>query len=1061
MWRLENTKIACLALAPFVFLSGQLLAATFTVNSSVDAVDASPGNGVCATANGACTLRAAIQEANALAGADTIVLPAGIYTLTLAGTDEDSAATGDLDITGELTIAGAGAATTVIDGHAFGGIADRVFDVRSGATVDITGLTIRNGLLVGENGGGIRNSGTLTLTDVVLDHNQAAVHFSNSNSGNGGGIYNTGVLTLNNVDIRNNKYVSIDGGSGGGIYNTASGILTLNNSSISRNGHAGICNGSGVFNEGTFVSNNSTISDNIATAIYCAGPAVLNLGPAASTTLNSTTVTRNIPTGIFRSDGGFTLQNSIVAGNGATGTNDCPHSLTISSLGYNLVGAANCTINSTTADQIGSPGSPIDARLVRLISSPAYNTLLSASPAINAGNPAGCTGSSGTLNADQRGAPRVGRCDIGAYEFTAPGSAASIQVNRGSPQHAPPLKAFRTPLEAVVLDGIGSPVSNVAVTFGVPGSGPSGIFANTGTATTTAVADESGLATTAVLTANNLLGTYAASATASGVGTPASFALRNLVWYVAPGGNDTANDCLTTTTPCATINGVMGAVSTAPYIATTNFISGDEIRVAAGTYTGTSIDQVVLLDQSLTLSGGWDAGFTAQSDTCVVDGGSTRRGITVWNNVPAVTIDRFVVRNGAPGRGAGINVGGGSTVTISNSTFSNNQSGQEGGGISNAGTMTLTGSMVSNNSATGGGGGIINFGGLTVINSSITGNAGTHPSVGGGGIHNQGTLDVSNSTISGNSASSINGGGGIFNGPVGTLFLEGTTISGNQAPVGAGIANTGEGALGNSTISGNSASLSGGGIYHSSSAVFVFINSTISSNSAAGFGGGIAVANGPLGGENAIIANNTASSLGPDCQGLVIIVGHNLIGSTAGCNFVAGANDKINVLANLGPLQNNGGPTQTHALLSGSPAIDAGNNADCPPTDQRGTARPLDGNSDGMRICDIGAFEAAVGTSPPPPPPPPATDGGGGGGGCFIATAAYGTPMAEEVRYLRAFRDDYLLTNEVGRAFVEFYYAHSPPIAASLRRHETLRAAVRWILTPLVALSRSVVRKVH
>jgi hypothetical protein len=69
--------------------------------------------------------------------------------------------------------------------------------------------------------------------------------------------------------------------------------------------------------------------------------------------------------------------------------------------------------------------------------------------------------------------------------------------------------------------------------------------------------------------------------------------------------------------------------------------------------------------------------------------------------------------------------------------------------------------------------------------------------------------------------------------------------------------------------------------------------------------------------------------------------------------------------------------------------------------------------------------------------------------------------MAEEVRYLRAFRDEYLLTNEVGRAFVEFYYTHSPPIAAFLQRHETLRAAARRILKPLVALSKSVVRKVH
>lgn len=84
-------------------------AASITVDSTADAVDAAPGNGVCATAGGDCTLRAAIQEANALAGDDTITLPAGTYTLTIAGAHEYNAATGDLDIRENLTITGAGA----------------------------------------------------------------------------------------------------------------------------------------------------------------------------------------------------------------------------------------------------------------------------------------------------------------------------------------------------------------------------------------------------------------------------------------------------------------------------------------------------------------------------------------------------------------------------------------------------------------------------------------------------------------------------------------------------------------------------------------------------------------------------------------------------------------------------------------------------------------------------------------------------------------------------------------------------------------------------------------
>jgi serine protease len=90
--------------------------------------------------------------------------------------------------------------------------------------------------------------------------------------------------------------------------------------------------------------------------------------------------------------------------------------------------------------------------------------------------------------------------------------------------------------------------------------------------------------------------------------------------------------------------------------------------------------------------------------------------------------------------------------------------------------------------------------------------------------------------------------------------------------------------------------------------------------------------------------------------------------------------------------------------------------------------------------------------------PPPASGGGSsGGGGCFIATAAYGTPMTQDVRYLRAFRDQYLQTNDAGRWFVTQYYKFSPPLADYLRQHDDLRAVVRTALSPWVGLSRVVV----
>jgi large repetitive protein len=121
------------------------LAADFTVNSTADAVDANLFDSICATATGACTLRAAIQQANASNpfGGTTIHLPAGTYLLTRTGTNEDSSATGDLDLLASngVTIAGAGAATTIIHGNGI----DRVLDIRIYANATISGLSITGG----------------------------------------------------------------------------------------------------------------------------------------------------------------------------------------------------------------------------------------------------------------------------------------------------------------------------------------------------------------------------------------------------------------------------------------------------------------------------------------------------------------------------------------------------------------------------------------------------------------------------------------------------------------------------------------------------------------------------------------------------------------------------------------------------------------------------------------------------------------------------------------------------------------------------------------------------
>ena len=233
-------------------------------------------------------------------------------------------------------------------------------------------------------------------------------------------------------------------------------------------------------------------------------------------------------------------------------------------------------------------------------------------------------------------------------------------------------------------------------------------------------------------------------------------------------------------------------------------------------------------------------------------------------------------------------------------------------------------------------------------NVAISGVTIRHGKIGGigGGIYNQGTLALTDSTISANTAG--DDGGGIWNDR--TLILTDSTVSANTAINGGGIGNGGTLTLTNSTISVNTAN-KGGGIWNGNGAKLTLTSSTVSNNTG-GQGGGI-WNSGTADLTNTILAGNSAPN-SPDCSGTLGLSGHNLIGSGDGCTFTPASGDLVNVNPKLGPLADNGGPTKTHALLPGSPAIDAGDDSKCPAIDQRGVARPQ-----GAR-CDIGALEVEV-----------------------------------------------------------------------------------------------------
>jgi hypothetical protein len=515
--RKNSTWCVALRIALFgVFLSASAHAAVFTVNTPSEgfsgAFDANPGDGVCETApgNGICTLRAAIQETNALPGDDTIILPSNVYGLNIPPGDSS------LIIAGNLTIMGAGASTTIIRGHFE---SSRVVVINAGFAVNLSGVSVQgfglpgpsidnrgtltltdstvsspgsgifntgtatviNVALSRNGGGGISNRGTLVLIDSTVSQNSASFGGGISNTGTttlinstvsgnnsggfgGGGIYNTGILTVTNSTVSGNLARApvppgVARGIGGGIYN--SGILMVTNSTVSGNG--AFVDGGGIYNEyGTANLFNATITNNQADANFDGsgvGGGVFN-----STSTNAT----------------FNFQNTILAGNFETvgmpaappintifvpAPGECAG--TINSTGSNLITIADCTV-SGSAPILGDPnlgplqdnGGPTQT-----------HALLSGSPAIDAGNPGGCRDEFGALlTTDQRGfnRPALG-CDIGAFELQqATGVVAAILPSSRSVQVGVAAAAFATVINAGQAIATGcsiAPLTSVPASF--------------------------------------------------------------------------------------------------------------------------------------------------------------------------------------------------------------------------------------------------------------------------------------------------------------------------------------------------------------------------------------------------------------------------------------------------------------------------------------------------------------------------------------------------------------------------------------------------------------------
>lgn len=391
------------------------------VNDLRDLVDISPLDGICdahESPGQQCTLRAAITTANKYSGDDSpvwIQVPPGDYVINLPKTSNDSNANGDFDINplkADVVIEGNDPfSPSFIDGNGD----DRVFDIGGTRNISLYNLVITNGAIFNsedyaEGGGGIRNFAPLTLDQVSIENSIVSCMPPTGCTGStGGGIMNNGHLEISNSTIRNNYAYR-----GGAIFNTGgnSGI-DIWNSAIYGNEAYSV----GAINSfAPVIITNSTISGNKDTnstgGIFMSSAELKMANVTLAGNSTSSSLGANLYSNVI-----VQVRNSIIAdpGEGKANCQITPGPMI--SQGYNLSSDASCVFTG-----IGDITN-VDPKLSNLANwggATFTRALLSGSPAIDAGNPAGCMSFlDSELFADQRGQARYpGRCDIGAFEGT-------------------------------------------------------------------------------------------------------------------------------------------------------------------------------------------------------------------------------------------------------------------------------------------------------------------------------------------------------------------------------------------------------------------------------------------------------------------------------------------------------------------------------------------------------------------------------------------------------------------------------------------------------------------
>ena len=432
--------------------------------------------------------------------------------------------------------------------------------------------------------------------------------------------------------------------------------------------------------------------------------------------------------------------------------------------------------------------------------------------------------------------------------------------------------------------------------------------------------------------------------------------------------------------------------------------AGGGIEAVAGTTT--NLTDVILSENNAGVGpdavaapgNGGGLHITGAGDATIVGGEvdgnvAASEGGGLWNGTGTLVVDgTLIVGNTASGAAADEGGGGifnaGGALDVNSVEFVGNRadgtSGSGGGLLNNAGSVEITDSVFSLNSANRAGGAIEDLAGTLLLqDSTIRSNQALSNPGNGGGVHITGASVVDiNSTLLGQNIAS-NEGGGIWNSTLGQLTLFESIVDANVAPFGAGVFADGTGGILSitaSTLSRNSALQQGGGLLSEGGETTItnstlstnfasqgggiavldgitsLVSATIAANIGSAAGGGVMVIGGTLNAFNTLIGNNSAGA-GPDGFGQLTSQGNNLVGNSADLQILGDATGNIvGVNPGIGPLQDNGGGTQTHGLVPTSPARDSGS-ASAPALDQRGVLRPQGDE------FDIGAFELQDSTS--------------------------------------------------------------------------------------------------